>query len=71
MTLFHILIRLATFEVIDGDFIKEKVFGLEENEEVDPFFEMIGFDSKKFPFIVGLPLYTYLVYMAIFIIILP
>ena len=55
-----ILIAIATFEIIDGDIIKEHLWKDEgEEEEINPYFEDCGYDSQIFQYTFGLPLYIF------------
>jgi hypothetical protein len=42
------LINVFTFEVIDGDIFKENLWKFEGSEDVDPYKESCGYDSKLF-----------------------
>jgi hypothetical protein len=62
--------KIATFEIIDGDIIKEHVWGYEKEEEVDYYIEACGYDSYLILFTYGLPLY-FLVYNLSILPIIP
>lgn len=62
--------KIATFEVIDGDLIKEHLWGYEKEEEVDYYLQASGYDSFLVLFTYGLPLYI-LAYNLLILPILP
>lgn len=49
--------KISTFELIDGDIFKEKVWQYEKEEEIDHYLQAAGIDSALFMFTFGLPLY--------------
>ena len=51
--------KIATFEIIDGDLIKEHVWQYEQEEDADYYIEASGYDSFLILFTYGLPLYFF------------
>ena len=49
--------KISTFELIDGDILKEKVWDFDIEEQTDYYLEAAGVDSKFVMFTFGLPLY--------------
>ena len=49
--------KISTFELIDGDILKEKVWDFDLEEEIDYYLKAAGIDSKFFMFTFGLPMY--------------
>ena len=62
--------KIATFELIDSDFMKEIVYGYEEEEDLDYFAQVSGFDSRIFMFSFGEPLYFF-IYFALALLAIP
>lgn len=54
-----VLRKISTFEIVDGDWIKENVWQFDEEESVDMYFLEVGYDSVFFMFTFGLPLYIF------------
>ena len=62
--------KIATFELVDGDLLKEHLWKYDEEEEVDYYLLSSGYDSNHFQFTFGFPLYVY-AYSIIIALILP
>ena len=50
--------KISTFEIIDGDILKEHLWGYEKEEDVSYYLVASGVDSVFFMFTFGLPLYV-------------
>jgi len=62
--------KIATFEVIDGDLIKEHIWGYEKEEKLEYYLLACGYDSHLILFTYGLPLY-FITYNLILLVALP
>lgn len=62
--------KIATFELIDGDIVKEYIWFFDEEEDLDFFLEVCGIDSHVFMFTLGLPLYIFVTNLIILVSIL-
>ena len=49
--------KISTFELIDGDILKEKVWDFDLEEDIDYYLKAAGIESKFFMFTFGLPMY--------------
>jgi hypothetical protein len=63
--------KISTFEIIDGDIMKENVWGFDLEEEIDFYLQAAGIDSEYFFNTFGLPLYIYVIALIMAFILLP
>jgi hypothetical protein len=61
--------KISTFEVVDGDWLKEYLWRYEEEEDVSNPLLACGVDSNHMQFTLGFPLYVY-AYSSIVVILL-
>jgi hypothetical protein len=54
-----VLRKMSTFELVDGDWLKEILWKFDEKEEVDFYILAAGIDSEYFMYTFGLPLYIF------------
>ena len=52
--------KIATFELIDGEFFETYIWKYDFKEDVDYYMEAAGIESSLFMFTFGLPLYIFL-----------
>ena len=53
--------KISTFEIIDGDILKENVWGFDLEEEIDFYLQAAGVDSEYFFNTFGLLLYIFII----------
>jgi hypothetical protein len=60
LNIFQAAIRkVATYEIVDGDLLKENLWKYKLEEKVNYYLKLCGYSSNHFQFILGLPLYFF------------
>jgi hypothetical protein len=63
--------KISTFEIIDGDIMKENIWGFDLEEEIDFYLRAAGVESEYFFNTFGLPLYIFVIALIILAPLLP
>jgi len=64
---------IASFEIIPGEFFEENFYNMTDEDKGEPdfYFEQAGYDSHIFMLTMGLPFYSFVISLAVFLLSFP